>query len=108
MWQLLVRRLWKRFVAFFRSSLPLPPSTSPLHLPKILTNTTNQGIVKGFTSLGFKTQVQPLSSFQESYGLEADEEEDPNEEEDEDEEDDEDGDDSDDETADTADSRDEI
>ncbi|CAL3963099.1 unnamed protein product [Diplocarpon coronariae] len=29
-------------------------------------------IVKGFTDLGFKTQVQPLSSFEESYGLEAD------------------------------------
>ncbi|KAK2630019.1 hypothetical protein QTJ16_000839 [Diplocarpon rosae] len=36
-----------------------------------------EGIVKGFTELGFKTQVQPLSSFQESYGLEADEDEGP-------------------------------
>lgn len=33
-----------------------------------------QGIVKGFTDSGFKTQVQPLSAFQESYGLEADDE----------------------------------
>jgi len=31
--------------------------------------------VKGFTESGFKTQVQPLSAFQESYGLEADDEE---------------------------------
>lgn len=46
----------------------------------------SQGIVKGFTELGFKTQVQPLSSFRESYGLEADEDEgqDDDEEEDED------------------------
>lgn len=28
--------------------------------------------MKGFTESGFKTQVQPLSAFQESYGLEAD------------------------------------
>ncbi|CZR67502.1 related to metalloprotease 1 [Phialocephala subalpina] len=34
-----------------------------------------EGIVKGFKELGFKTQVQPLSAFQESYGLEADEDE---------------------------------
>jgi hypothetical protein len=31
--------------------------------------------VKGFKSEGFKTQVQPLSHFQEAYGLEADDEE---------------------------------
>lgn len=29
-------------------------------------------LVKGFESEGFKTQVQPLSHFQEAYGLEAD------------------------------------
>jgi Zn-dependent M16 (insulinase) family peptidase len=47
-----------------------------------------QGIVKGFTDSGFKTQVQPLSSFQESYGLEADENEGHDDEDDEAEEDD--------------------
>lgn len=31
--------------------------------------------MKGFESEGFKTQVQPLSHFQEAYGLEADGEE---------------------------------
>lgn len=31
--------------------------------------------MKGFTEMGFKTQVQPLTAFQESYGLEADEDE---------------------------------
>ncbi|XMA09510.1 hypothetical protein WAI453_002301 [Rhynchosporium graminicola] len=52
-----------------------------------------EGIVKGFTSSGFKTQVQPLSQFKESYGLEADEDEDLNEDvEDDEEADDEDGD----------------
>jgi hypothetical protein len=52
----------------------------------------NQGIVKGFTDSGFKTQVQPLSAFQESYGLEADEDEgQDDDEEDEDELDEEDG-----------------
>ncbi|KAH7306100.1 zinc metalloprotease-like protein [Rhexocercosporidium sp. MPI-PUGE-AT-0058] len=65
-----------------------------------------EGIVKGFTTSGFKTQVQPLHSFQESYGLEADEEEDQNDDV-EDEDDGEDGD-SDDETADTAESKDEV
>ncbi|KUJ07759.1 zinc metalloprotease-like protein [Mollisia scopiformis] len=44
-----------------------------------------EGIVKGFTELGFKTQVQALSSFQESYGLEADEDEGQDDDEDEDE-----------------------
>lgn len=34
-----------------------------------------QGIVKGFTDSGFKTAVHALSSFHESYGLEADEDE---------------------------------
>ncbi|KAF8850832.1 zinc metalloprotease-like protein [Acephala macrosclerotiorum] len=34
-----------------------------------------EGIIKGFTEMGFKTQVQPLTAFQESYGLEADEDE---------------------------------
>jgi hypothetical protein len=32
-------------------------------------------MVKGFTELGFKTQVKPLSDFKESYGLEGGEEE---------------------------------
>ncbi|KAG4434010.1 hypothetical protein IFR05_010492, partial [Cadophora sp. M221] len=59
------------------------------------------GIVKGFTTSGFKTQVQPLSSFQESYGLVADEEEDLSD--DVDDEGDSDG-----ETAETAESKDEI
>lgn len=36
---------------------------------------TKQGIVKGFTDTGFKAQSQPLSAFQESYGLEGDEDE---------------------------------
>lgn len=45
-----------------------------------------QGIVKGFTDYGFKTQVQPLSSFQESYGMEADEDEGQDDEEEDDEE----------------------
>ncbi len=36
--------------------------------------------MKGFSKLGFKTQVQPLSSFQESYGLEADGDEEQDEE----------------------------
>lgn len=31
-----------------------------------------QTLLKGFESEGFKTQVQPLSHFQEAYGLEAD------------------------------------
>lgn len=31
-----------------------------------------QTLVKGFESEGFKTKVQPLSHFQEAYGLEAD------------------------------------
>ncbi len=39
-----------------------------------------QGLVKGFSELGFKTQVQPLSSFQETYGLEADGDEDEDDE----------------------------
>lgn len=43
-------------------------------MQNILTN-WEQGIVKGFTDSGFKTRVQPLSAFQESYGLEADDEE---------------------------------
>ncbi|RDL41373.1 Zinc metalloprotease-like protein [Venustampulla echinocandica] len=30
-----------------------------------------EGLVKDFTDMGFKTQTQPLSSFHESYGLEA-------------------------------------
>ena len=41
----------------------------------MLINTIKQGLVKGFSELGFKTQVQPLSAFHESYGLEADEDE---------------------------------
>ncbi|PMD34524.1 zinc metalloprotease-like protein [Hyaloscypha variabilis F] len=46
-----------------------------------------EGITKGFTTSGFKTQVQPLSAFHESYGLESDEDEDhDDEDEDEDEE----------------------
>jgi hypothetical protein len=45
----------------------------------------NQGIIKGFTASGFKTQVQPLSAFHESYGLEGDEVEDEHDDEDEDE-----------------------
>ncbi|EKD13113.1 uncharacterized protein L3040_007817 [Drepanopeziza brunnea f. sp. 'multigermtubi'] len=40
-----------------------------------------EGIVKGFSELGFKTSVQLLSSFQESYGLEADGDEAGNEDE---------------------------
>ncbi|TVY16263.1 Uncharacterized protein LARI1_G007005 [Lachnellula arida] len=35
-----------------------------------------EAIVKGFTDTGFKAQSQPLSAFQESYGLEAGEDED--------------------------------
>lgn len=42
--------------------------------------------MKGFTELGFKTQTQPLSSFQENYGLEAGEDEDEGDEDSEDEE----------------------
>jgi hypothetical protein len=38
--------------------------------------------LKGFTSSGFKTQVQPLSAFHESYGLEGDEDEDHDDEDD--------------------------
>lgn len=38
-----------------------------------------KGIVKGFKENGFRTQSQPLSSFYESYGLEADEDEAGNE-----------------------------
>jgi hypothetical protein len=34
-----------------------------------------QKMIKGFTELGFKTQVKPLSDFKESYGLEGGEEE---------------------------------
>ncbi|KAE8440606.1 hypothetical protein EG329_007041 [Mollisiaceae sp. DMI_Dod_QoI] len=34
-----------------------------------------EGIVKGFKEMGFKAQVQSLASFEESYGLEADEDE---------------------------------
>jgi hypothetical protein len=33
---------------------------------------TYQTITKGFASVGYKTQVQPLSHFQEDYGLKAD------------------------------------
>lgn len=35
----------------------------------------SQTITAGFQSEGFKTQVQPLSHFQEDYGLKADGEE---------------------------------
>jgi hypothetical protein len=42
----------------------------------MLTRIFTQGQLKGFTSSGFKTQVQPLSSFHDSYGLEGDEDED--------------------------------
>lgn len=42
--------------------------------------------MKGFTEAGFKTQVQPLSNFTESYGLEADEDEGADEEDEEDDE----------------------
>lgn len=38
-----------------------------------------QTIVKGFEAEGFKTQIQPLSHFQEAYGLEGDGEEDDEE-----------------------------
>jgi hypothetical protein len=77
MWLLLVRQLWKRYVPppfftlrdFFLPLLYRFQYRVPLTFLK-------QGIVKGFTDSGFKTQVQPLSSFQESYGLEADEDED--------------------------------
>ncbi|PMD59938.1 uncharacterized protein K444DRAFT_561618 [Hyaloscypha bicolor E] len=41
-----------------------------------------EGQLKGFTSSGFKTQVQPLSAFHESYGLEGDEDEDHDDEDD--------------------------
>ena len=57
-------------------AISTPPSSSPKHQ---LTRTINQGITKGFTTSGFKTQVQPLSSFHESYGLEGDEDEDEDE-----------------------------
>ncbi|KAE9366409.1 zinc metalloprotease-like protein [Stipitochalara longipes BDJ] len=51
-----------------------------------------EGITKGFTTSGFKTQVQPLSSFHESYGLEGDEDEDHDDEDEDEEMDDVDGD----------------
>jgi hypothetical protein len=61
---------------------PFPRSTTLLSCPfpyrseyRASLTFLKQGIVKGFTDSGFKTQVQPLSSFQESYGLEADEDE---------------------------------
>ncbi|CAG8970962.1 hypothetical protein HYALB_00000943 [Hymenoscyphus albidus] len=41
-----------------------------------------EALVKGFTELGFKTQTQPLSAFQESYGLEGGDDEDEDEDED--------------------------
>jgi hypothetical protein len=41
-----------------------------------IANEITQGITEGFTKSGFKTQVQPLSAFHESYGLEGDEGED--------------------------------
>jgi len=40
--------------------------------------------MKGFSELGFKTQSQQLSHFQEDYGLKGDDEEEEEEEEDED------------------------
>jgi hypothetical protein len=48
----------------------------------------NQGIIKGFTASGFKTQVQPLSAFHESYGLEGDKGDDEHDDKDEDEDED--------------------
>ncbi|KAL3418200.1 hypothetical protein PVAG01_09915 [Phlyctema vagabunda] len=36
---------------------------------------TQEAITKGFTESGFKTQVQPLSSFQQDYGLTGDDDE---------------------------------
>jgi hypothetical protein len=41
--------------------------------------TVLQGLKKGFESSGFKTQVRPLASFQEDYGLKADEDEEDDE-----------------------------
>ncbi|KAH8598208.1 putative zinc metalloprotease [Bisporella sp. PMI_857] len=41
-----------------------------------------EGIVKGFSDLGFKTQSQQLSNFQEDYGLKGDDEEENDDEED--------------------------
>jgi hypothetical protein len=80
MWLLLVRRLWRRYDYF---SFPTLHYSLVLSFPfpyrskhRASLTLLKQGIVKGFTDSGFKTQVQPLSSFQESYGLEADEDED--------------------------------
>jgi hypothetical protein len=42
-----------------------------------------QGLKKDFETAGFKPQVKPLADFQESYGLEADEDEGEEEEEEE-------------------------
>lgn len=46
-----------------------------------------KGLSKGFVEAGFNTQVCPLSSFTETYGLESDEDEDNNDDEGEDDED---------------------
>ncbi|KAH6673051.1 Metalloenzyme, LuxS/M16 peptidase-like protein [Halenospora varia] len=44
-----------------------------------------EGLTKGFMETGFKTRVQPLSSFTESYGLEGDEDQGDEEDDDDDE-----------------------
>ena len=84
-----MRQSWKRYALspyILRILLFFIIVTSRIH--RRSSNTT-QGIVKGFTESGFKTQVQPLSAFKENYGLEADDDEDAND--DDEEGDDEDG-----------------
>ena len=61
---------------FFRFHFRRPQPHCPLLQSRSRPLTPSQGITKGFTTSGFKTQVQPLSAFHESYGLEGDEDED--------------------------------
>lgn len=65
-----MHRLCKRYVSY------LIPEYS--YLGTKITN-IQQGIVKGFEDSGFKTQVQPLTHFQDDYGLKGGDDDDEDE-----------------------------
>ena len=61
---------------------PFIPFPHPSTKRSCSTLTPSQAITNGFTTSGFKTRVQPLSSFHENYGLEGEDDEDHDDEDD--------------------------